>query len=471
MSEEKFSVPVKTPMEKEKLSATKKSSTTKAQPKTTSVKKNAQNAKAKSGQEVKPKTSSSKSSTVSKRKPNPALDSIPDMSLLSATERHNLILGKTNETKKSEKKEVKSPERSVKLDTIKKVQSERKAIEEIPKLGARKKVKTIPIIPMIWVLIIICLVLFMSLALVYHKRGKSEVVPPISVALTTSEEVVLNIEQGMSAFQVATQLSPILDETAFLNELTTRGLEGAIQVGKYKISKGASVDEIISAIIRKSENYIKIYDGQDIASIDKLLANKGLSKDGEFVKACKALQKEYDLPFVEGWLLSGSYAEPKKDVATVLAHEMHSALLSFIKAHSEAFNASEYSISELLIIASMIQRETQDESQMPLIASVIFNRLKADMPLGIDATSRYELGDWKNEIPQSTYDKLTPYNTRRQKGLPPTGIGCVSEKALLAVLSPAETDYLYYRHGTDGALYLSRTYNEHLQAAPVAQKN
>lgn len=471
MSEDKFSVPVKIPVEKN--STTKKSSTAKTQAKTSqnnkSVKTGAKTTSTKTNKITENKETKAKSSTVSKRKENPALDAIPDMSLLSAKERHDLVLGKPKEVKKVEKKEEKKSERSVKLDTIKKVQTEVKSHEAIPKLGERKKVRSYPIIPLIWALIIILILLFLTLTLKFAKKDKMETVVPAVSSLENIDEVVLNIEKGMSAFQVASQLSPILDTEAFLSELTARGLTGSIQVGKYKISRGSSIDEIIFAITQKS-NMIKIYEGQDIAAIDTMLYNKGLIKKNEFIKACDEIKKMENLPFAEGWFLSGSYKESSKELASMLAKDMHTALLEYIKVNSEAFNNSEYSISELLIIASMVQRETQDESQMPLIASVIFNRLKEDMPLGIDATTRYELNDWKNEIKQSVYDKITPYNTRRQKGLPPTGIGCVSEKALDAVLNPAVTDYLYYRHGSDGDLYLSHSYDEHLSNAQVAQK-
>ena len=85
------------------------------------------------------------------------------------------------------------------------------------------------------------------------------------------------------------------------------------------------------------------------------------------------------------------------------------------------------------------------------------------MPLGIDATTRYELDDWTGDLPQSAYEKITPYNTRRQKGLPPSGIGCPSPASLESVLEPADTGALYYLHDKDGRLYTSLTYEEHLE--------
>ena len=85
------------------------------------------------------------------------------------------------------------------------------------------------------------------------------------------------------------------------------------------------------------------------------------------------------------------------------------------------------------------------------------------MPLGIDATTRYELNNWSDVISQSIYEKDTPYNTRRKAGLPPTGIGCPSEEAILAVLFPSKISDLYYLHDKEGKLYTSQSYEEHLK--------
>ncbi len=469
MSENKFSVPVKTPLEKKPT--VKKNSSTTTQKKTetktatagTKAKTNTNNKKVSSST-----TTVKKTGTV-KKDNAPLLSSIPDMSLLSAKERHDLILGKKTE-KKEEKKCEKKSERTVKLETIKSVQKKEKANVELPKIGERKAPSPSFIVPLLWILIAVAVFSFLTVVLLVAKKEKAETIVPSSYSVVQQDatDLVLNIEPGMTAFQVATQLSPIFDEELFLKELTERGLDSFLQVGKYKISSNNTIEEIINAVTAK-KSFITVYDGQDIKSLDVMLANKKLINEGDFIKATERVVSEMGLPFAEGWFLSGSYEAKKSDCAYNLAVDMNNALLSYIKTHSSAFNESIYSISQLLIIASMVQRETQDESQMPLIASVIFNRLELDMPLGIDATTRYELNDWKNELKQSVLDKDTPYNTRRKKGLPPTGIGFVSEKALNAVLNPASTEYLYYRHGKDGKLYLSSTYQEHLALEAVAK--
>ena len=128
-----------------------------------------------------------------------------------------------------------------------------------------------------------------------------------------------------------------------------------------------------------------------------------------------------------------------------------------------AVSESLLSVDEIVKIASIINRENQDKEQFKVIARVVLNRYRMAMPLGIDATTRYEINNWSDAIGQSIFDKDTPYNTRRKPGLPPSGIGCPSEAALLAVLFPAESDALYYLHDEEGKLYTSLSYEEHLK--------
>ncbi len=99
---------------------------------------------------------------------------------------------------------------------------------------------------------------------------------------------------------------------------------------------------------------------------------------------------------------------------------------------------------EVLIIASMVEREARLTRERPIIAAVIYNRLKAGMPLGIDATFRYASGDWVNPIRQSELEKDGPYNSRTRQGLPPTPIGNPGLASIEAAAKPANVDYLFF---------------------------
>ncbi len=99
---------------------------------------------------------------------------------------------------------------------------------------------------------------------------------------------------------------------------------------------------------------------------------------------------------------------------------------------------------DLVIIASMIERETSSDKERPLIASVIYNRLAQDITLGIDATIRYAENNWDRPLKVSQLEQDGPYNTRKRLGLPPTPIGNPGLASLKAAAAPAKTDYIFY---------------------------
>jgi UPF0755 protein len=121
---------------------------------------------------------------------------------------------------------------------------------------------------------------------------------------------------------------------------------------------------------------------------------------------------------------------------------------------------------EILIIASMIERETMVADERPIVSAVIYNRLAKGMPLQIDATVQYALPQWKDRL---TYEDLkidSPYNTYKYKGLPPGPICNPSASSVEAALNPTDDDYLYYVLAGDnsGRHVFSKTYNEHINA-------
>ena len=114
---------------------------------------------------------------------------------------------------------------------------------------------------------------------------------------------------------------------------------------------------------------------------------------------------------------------------------------------------------DVLIIASMIEREAELPRERPLVSAVIYNRLKAGMPLGIDATIRYYTNNWQRPIRVSELNADEPYNTRLNRGLPPTPIGNPGLSSLRAAAHPAHKSYLFYvrKPGKSGAHAFSST--------------
>lgn len=154
---------------------------------------------------------------------------------------------------------------------------------------------------------------------------------------------------------------------------------------------------------------------------------------------------------LEGFLFPATYdigtqtsAEILVD-AQVAAYRRASAGINYRPAARK--NLTEY---DVLIIASMIERETAIPAERELVASVIYNRLRVGMPLQIDATVQFAIGEWKKELTVSDLAVDSPYNTRVEFGLPPGPIASPGEAALRAAARPRTTDYLFYVARNDG---------------------
>ena len=114
-------------------------------------------------------------------------------------------------------------------------------------------------------------------------------------------------------------------------------------------------------------------------------------------------------------------------------------------------------------MASLLEREEPLPAQRPLVAGILWKRIDAGVPLGVDATSRYELREWNDRkaFLQRLRDPADPWNTRMKKGLPPGAIGSPTVDSLLAALRPQKSEFWYYLHDAQRILRPSRNGAEH----------
>ena len=147
---------------------------------------------------------------------------------------------------------------------------------------------------------------------------------------------------------------------------------------------------------------------------------------------------------VEGFLFPASYpvAVPV-DVTALVQDQLEAFGANFAKVNLSYAKSKNLTGYDVVKIASMIEREAGFPGDMAKISAVIYNRLKAQMPLGIDATLQYANGSWAPLTP-ADLKKPGPYNSRLQKGLPPTPICNPGLAALQAAAHPAAVDFLYY---------------------------
>jgi UPF0755 protein len=214
---------------------------------------------------------------------------------------------------------------------------------------------------------------------------------------------------------------------------------------KVAIPEGLKVNETIYAF-RRHKN-------ADI-DISKL---KSLTRDTNFIKKLGINQ-----PTLEGYLFPNTYIFYKGEKPENVIKKMVSNLYNIIKPCQKfKIKSMEFSAHEILTIASMIEREAMVDREKPIIASVIYNRLEKNMPLQIDATVIYALGKHKSRVMYKDLRVKSPYNTYRNRGLPPGPIASPGFQSIMAALHPARTDYLFYVATGRGDHIFNKTLEEH----------
>jgi UPF0755 protein len=156
-------------------------------------------------------------------------------------------------------------------------------------------------------------------------------------------------------------------------------------------------------------------------------------------------------PNLEGFLFPATYELYAGTPASRLVSEQLAAFKeNFGGAEIHRAQALGVTPYELLIVASIIEREAAIPHDRPLVAAVIYNRLRLHMTLGVDSTLRYALHDFTHPLTESQLASHSPYNTRIHQGLPPTPISNPGAAAIKAAARPAKVSYLYYVSGADG---------------------
>ena len=210
---------------------------------------------------------------------------------------------------------------------------------------------------------------------------------------------------------------------------------------------------------------------QTVAKIAEQESHRKVGLSGHAYAAATARPRrirgfgEAKLP-LEGFLFPDTYDFDRKSTSAQLAREQ----LGEFEGNWRTLNLS-YARSksltpyDVLTIASMVEGEAQVAKERPLVAAVIYNRLHAHMPLGIDATLRYGLHIRPTQsLTQSELHNPTPYNTRLHDGLPPTPINNPGMAALEAAAHPAHVDYLYFVRKPDHKHhYFTSNYQDFLQ--------
>ena len=301
-----------------------------------------------------------------------------------------------------------------------------------------------------------------------------------TTSTTTASEATILVKQGMGATQVGQLLvqAGLVDTASeFVDLVKARGSENAIKPGTYRFSKGEELLALVEALEKGGTADLKITipEGKASDQVAQLLDAAGnidgdsylqLAEQPAKFKVPKVGDSAPEVDTLEGLLFPSTYFMIEGDGATELigaqlaAFESKTASLPWSKAAD--LGLTPY---EVVIVASMIEKEANVADERAKVAAVIYNRLEKDMALGIDATVRYALGKWTGALTQEDLKVDSPYNTRVNRGLPPAPISNPGVAALEAALEPAQVDYLYYvLTDTEGHHFFTASYDEFLKA-------
>lgn len=292
-----------------------------------------------------------------------------------------------------------------------------------------------------------------------------------AVDINDTEKVTFEISQGSSAQGIAFALDEadlIVNKKSFLRTLKSEELDGLLRYGKFRLSPSMTLREIITVLTTEGtgEMAVTIIEGWTISEIDDHLFEMGLSQDGDFEICIENCSFEYD--FLEGASSLEGYLYPDTyfvDSTSFSVESFINQLLSTFDTRltdemEAAVEASGRTLDEVVIVASMIEKEVRTEDDIPLVGGIIWKRLDNNWTLGIDATLLYVQDD--NELTASDLAMDSPYNTRTEQGLPPTAISNPGLASLNGAIYPEDSQYWFYLTTLDtGEVIYAETNADH----------
>lgn len=261
---------------------------------------------------------------------------------------------------------------------------------------------------------------------------------------------------------------------------------GPFQAGSYELADNSAIGDVITVLEAgprpPEERSFTVPEGLTLAETVARLADPevGLGFDEATMRQLldsgqvRSVHQPGDQPSNEGILFPETYrvAADADELAVLqrMVAELDATMAELdVAAAQERFNLTPY---EVLIVASLIEEETKVPEERPMVARVIYNRLRQGIPLGIDATSRYEAELAGRDREDIDFTSDSPYNTRRQPGLPPTPIASPGRASIEAALNPAEGPWIYYvLEDADGHHFFTDSDSEFLAAKERCRVN
>jgi UPF0755 protein len=271
--------------------------------------------------------------------------------------------------------------------------------------------------------------------------------------------VVLNVPTGATAGEIGDLLADRgVVQSGFFFSLRARlsGDRSKLRSGRYTLREGMSYGAALTALTTppKAAPVVNITLPEGPSRREEAAKLRAAGIEGSYLAATKRSPKldprDYGAPrstrSLEGFLYPATY-QLRASQATarrLVSRQLDAFKDAFAKVNMRDARRRNLSRYDVLIIASMIEREALVPRDRRLISAVIYNRLKEGIPLGIDATLRYALNQWTQPLKVSELESDSAFNTRKHRGLPPTPIGNPGLAAMRAAAEPANVSYLFY---------------------------
>ena len=304
----------------------------------------------------------------------------------------------------------------------------------------------------------------------------------VHTPVNVTQDQLLTIERGTTGSKLAALLEQekILEHADLLPWLLKLQPQlNKVKAGTYSLTGVKTLQDLLDMINsgKEAQFSVKFIEGKTFKEWRKNLENAPHLKQTLQGKSDKEIMALLDIPAVakavyewnnmDGWLYPDTYNYTPNSTDLELLKRSTTRLQ---KALDKAWNERDENLPladpyQMLILASIVEKETGIAAERPQVASVFINRLKANMKLQTDPTVIYGMGEsYTGNIRKKDLETITPYNTYMIEGLPPTPIAMVSESALQAVAHPAKTDFYYFVADGSGGHKFTRNLNEHNKA-------
>lgn len=283
------------------------------------------------------------------------------------------------------------------------------------------------------------------------------------------KEQIFVIKVGQPVADTAKNLKDkglIKNSLAFRLLVSQLGISKNIQAGDFRLSPSMPAKEIAAQLTHGAiDVWVTIPEGLRLEEQAERIEAKLKYGSGENYTFDR---KQYLKVAQEGYMFPDTYLIQKDATAQDVASLLRSTFKTKVENSNLANSKSSLTAKEIIILASIIEREAKGDAERPQVAGILMNRLNAQMPLQIDATVQYAKGydasnnTWWPQVSRADYQSIkSPFNTYLTLGLPPEPICNPGLQSIKAASAPAQTDYYYYLHDRSGKIHYAKTIEEH----------